>query len=159
MLTRPVLRGPVESGLAALVTVEDHVGERLLAAADGNGHRQRVIGQLGVVVLAEGEPDDPPRAHVQYRVQEQLPLVGGNLGAVAVPLAIHLVGGEVPADQVRCPPSAPALAGGLPAPLLDPGDQVLFAHDLRDGVLADPPAGLVQIGGDPRRPVPAVMLG
>ena len=47
-----------------------------LAAADRDGHRQRRVGQLGVVVLVQREPDDPPRTHVQDRVQEQLALVG-----------------------------------------------------------------------------------
>src|SRR3954454_19031129 len=145
--------------LTALVAVEDHAGDRLPATAHRDRHGQRVVGQLGVVVLAEGEPDDPPRTHVQHAVQIQLALVGDDLGAVAVPLAIQLVGREVPADQVRRPPPPPALAGGLLAPLLSPGDEVLVAHDLRDGVLADPLPGLLQVGGDPRGAVSTVMLG
>src|SRR3954454_10150739 len=40
-----------------------------------------------------------------------------------------------------------------------PGDELLVAHDLRDGVLADPLPGLMQVGGDPRGAVPTVMLG
>src|SRR4051794_2264423 len=154
-----VLRRPLESALTALVAVEDHAGDRLPATAHRDRHGQRIVGQLGVVVLAEGEPDDAPRTHVQHRVQEQLALVGDDLGAVAVPLAIQLVGREVPADQVRRPPPPPALAGGLLAPLLPPGDEVLVAHDLRDGVLADPLPGLMQVGGDPRGAVSTVMLG
>jgi hypothetical protein len=39
------------------------------------------------------------------------------------------------------------------------GDELLFAHDLRDGVLADPLPGLAQVGGDPRGAVAAAMRG
>jgi hypothetical protein len=34
--------------------------------------------------------------------------------------------------------------------LAHPGHQRLLAHDLRDGLLADPPARLAQVVGDPR---------
>jgi hypothetical protein len=115
--------------------------------------------QVGVVVLAQGEPDDPPRAHVQHRVEVELALVGGDLGAIAIPLVVEPIGAEVPADQVRCPPPAPALPGGLPAFTLGPGDQTELAHQLRDGVLADPPTLIAQVRGDPRRTVGAPMLG
>jgi len=46
--------------------VHDHAGDRVLPATDGDGHRQRGIGQLGVVVLGQREADDAPRAHVQH---------------------------------------------------------------------------------------------
>src|SRR4051812_38519278 len=100
--------------------VEDPAGDGLRAPAARDRHSERVVGQLGVVVLAEGEPDDAPRTHVQHRVQEQLALVGDDLGAVAVPLAIQLVGREVPADQAPPPPPPPALAARLPSPLARP---------------------------------------
>jgi hypothetical protein len=44
----------------ALVAVEDDPGDGLLAAADRDRHLQCGGGQVGVVVLAQGEPDDPP---------------------------------------------------------------------------------------------------
>src|SRR3954454_11099751 len=72
----------------ALVAVEDHAADRLPATAHRDRHGQRVVGELGIVVLAEGEPEDAPRTHVQHRGQEQLALVGDDLGAIAVPLAI-----------------------------------------------------------------------
>ena len=54
---------------------------------------------------------------------------------------------------------APALPGGLlPLPAA-PGRQTQLPHQLRDRVLADPPALIAQIGGDPRRPIGAPMLG
>src|SRR4051794_21937403 len=36
--------------LAALIGMQDHPADRLPAAADGHGHRQRAVPQLGVVV-------------------------------------------------------------------------------------------------------------
>src|SRR5262249_34031051 len=81
------------------------------------------------------------------------------LGPVAVPLPIHCAGREITPDQVWCPPPSLALSGGVLAPLLRPGHQVLLTHDLCDGVLADPPAGLAQVVGDPRRSVLAVVSG
>jgi len=130
--------------------MQDHPGDRLPAAADGHGHRQRAVRQLGVVVVGQGEPHDPPRSHVQHRGQVQLALVGDDLGAVAVPLLVHRAGREVAADQVRGPPPTPARAGGTPTLLAHPGHQMLLTHDLRDGLLADPPARLAQVIGDPR---------
>jgi hypothetical protein len=67
--TLEVLRRPLESTLAALVGVQDHPGDRVLAAPDRDGHRQRGVGQCGVVMLGQGEADDAPRAHVQHRGQ------------------------------------------------------------------------------------------
>jgi hypothetical protein len=46
--------------LAALIRVQYDTGHRLTAPADGDGHRQRPVSGLGVVVLTDGEPDDPP---------------------------------------------------------------------------------------------------
>jgi hypothetical protein len=51
---------------AALISVQDHAGHR--AAAHRHRHRQRPVSQLGAVMLPEGEPDDPARAHVQHRI-------------------------------------------------------------------------------------------
>src|SRR4051794_27648036 len=145
--------------LAALVGVQDHAGPGLPPAADSDRHRQRGVGQLAVVVLAEGEADDPPRAHVQNAVQDELALVGVDLGGRRIIKKKNLLGGEVAADQVRRPPPAPAPAGGLLAPPRRPNDEALLAHQRGDGVLADPLPGLAQVGGDPRGAVAAVMLG
>jgi hypothetical protein len=48
-----VLRRPVESAFAAAIGVEDHPGH--LAAAHRQRHRQRFVGQVRVVPLAQGE--------------------------------------------------------------------------------------------------------
>jgi hypothetical protein len=40
--------------------VYDHPDDRVAAAADRDGHRQRGVGQLRVVMLAHREPDDAP---------------------------------------------------------------------------------------------------
>src|SRR5436190_19847147 len=54
---KAVLRRPVESALAAAVGMHDHAGHG--TAAHRHRHGQRAVGQAGVVVLAEGEPEDP----------------------------------------------------------------------------------------------------
>jgi hypothetical protein len=157
----PVAGGPEDPGgvFAALVGVHDDPGDRVLAAADRDGHRQCGVGQFSVVVGVHREPDQAPRAHVQDRVEEQLALVGDDLGPVAVPLLIHRAGREITPDQVRRAPPCLALSGGVLAQLLRPGHQVLLTHDRSDGLLTDPPARLAQIVGDPRRAVLAVPGG
>jgi hypothetical protein len=55
-----VLRRPVESAIPALIGVHDHPGDRIFPAANRDGHRQRGVGELGVVMLVEGEADDAP---------------------------------------------------------------------------------------------------
>jgi hypothetical protein len=52
------LRRPLESTLAALVGVHDHLGDVVLAAAHRDRHPQRRSGQIGVVVLTDREPHD-----------------------------------------------------------------------------------------------------
>ena len=85
------------------IGVHDHAGDRIFAAADGDGHRQCRVGQLGVVVLVHREADGPAGTHVQHRAQEQLALVGHDLGAVPVPLAIHRDCWEIAAEaRVDC---------------------------------------------------------
>ena len=59
--------------------------------------------------------------------------------------------GEVPLDQVRRPPAALPGPGRGPAFLLPPGGQALLAHHRGHGVLADRPAQLAQVSGNPRR--------
>jgi hypothetical protein len=66
--------------------VHDDAGDRVAAAADRDGHRQRGVGELGVVVPGEREPDDAPRANVQHRRQVQRALAGG----ISVPSPYHL---------------------------------------------------------------------
>src|SRR6266516_942839 len=44
-----------------------------LAAADRHRHRQGAVGQLGVVMLAEGEPEHPAGGPVQDRSRWSLP--------------------------------------------------------------------------------------
>ena len=139
--------------------MHDHLADGGLAAADRDRHPQRRGRQVGVVVLAQPEPDDAPRPHVEDRVEVELALIGGDLGAIAVPLVVEPIGGEGPADQVRCPPLPPALPGGLLATPLAPSSHPELAHQGSDGVLADGPPLIPQVGGDPGRPVGAAMLG
>src|SRR3954454_19434550 len=104
--------------LAALVGAHEHVGQGVLPAADRDGHLQGCLGEVGVVVLAEGEPNDPPPAHVQYRVQIELALVGSDRGAVAVPLVVEPIGCESRPIRSGSPP--PGLRVGLLALLAPP---------------------------------------
>jgi hypothetical protein len=53
------------------------------------------------MMLPQGEPEDPAGGRVQHRSQVQLALTGVDTGAVAVPLLVDLLRGEVPPDQVR----------------------------------------------------------
>jgi hypothetical protein len=152
-----VLRQPIESALAAAIGVHNDAGD--LPAAEGHRHDQGAVGQLGIVVLAEGEPEHPAGGHVQHRGQVELAFCGLDLCAVAVPLGVDLLRREVALDQVRCPPAALSRPGGGPALLLAPGGQALLGHDRSDGVLADLPPGLAQVGGDPRGPVSAPVRG
>jgi hypothetical protein len=87
----------------------------------------------------------------------QLALTGGDLGPVTKPLLIDLGRGEVPLDQVRRPPPALARAGRGPALLLPPRCQALLTHQGGDGVLAHPPAVVMQVVGDPRGAVFALV--
>ena len=99
------------SARAALITRGLQRGSVLAAAADCHRHGQRPAGQLRVVVLAERMPEDPARAHVQHAVQVQLAFPGHDLGAVAVPLPVDALRGELAPGQVRCPPPAPVAIG------------------------------------------------
>ena len=89
-----------------------------LAAAHRHCHGQRAVGQRRVVVLAERMPEHSARGHVHHRGQVELALTSRNLGTVAVPLAVNLLCGEVPPDQVRCPPAPPPGPGEDPTPRL-----------------------------------------
>jgi hypothetical protein len=133
---------------AALIGVHDHSGH--LAAAYRDRHCQRAVGQLRARMLRQAEPEDPPRPHVQDRREVQLALAGGDLGAVAVPLAVDGGRSERPLDQVRRPPPALARPGRGPAAGLAPGGQAHLGHQHGDGVLADCPPGVPQRGGNPR---------
>jgi hypothetical protein len=83
------------------------------------------------MMLAERAADDPPRAHVQRRVQEQLPLAGRDLGAVAVPAPVDPLRAELPPHQVRRPPPGLPLPGGAAAAAPPrPGEQPLAGIDV-----------------------------
>src|SRR5215213_11846802 len=97
---KQVLRPPVESGLPTLVGMEDHLGDRLSAAADGDRHLQRRAGQVDVMVLIQGEPHDPAGANVEDTVQVQLALIGWDLGAVTEPHLVDCRRAELSSDQV-----------------------------------------------------------
>jgi hypothetical protein len=91
-------------------------------------------------MLAQGKPDDAPRPHVQHAGQLQFAFGGVDLGAVTEPALVDPSRGEIPFDQVRGAPAAPARAGGAPPVMFRPGPRPLLGHQLRDGVLGDPPA-------------------
>lgn len=70
-------------------------------------------------MFPDREPDDAPRPHVQHRVQEELALVGADLGAVAVPLTVQPVGGEVTRNPTGM--LSAAVDGSGPVPATSPG--------------------------------------
>jgi len=82
---------------------------------------------------------------------------GGDLGAITEPLAVDPRGREVPLHQVGCAAASFPRPGRAPAPPPGPGRQVLPRHQRGDSVLADTPARIAQVGGDPRRAVLALM--
>src|SRR3954453_13041471 len=54
-----VLRRPIESALAALIGVHQHLGQAVFARPAPDAHLQGCLGEGGVVVLAHSEADDP----------------------------------------------------------------------------------------------------
>ena len=63
--------------------------------ADGDRHRQPAVGEVGVVVLPDGVPDDPAGAHVEHRVEVKPAYtdtlgdeVLGSLGAILAGLLV-----------------------------------------------------------------------
>jgi hypothetical protein len=133
-------RAPAVCSLGALVGVENDAGH--LPAA----YRDR---QVRIVMPAQGEPQYPAGGHVQHAIQVQRALTGGYLGAVAVPFLVDLRRREVPLDQIRRPPLAPARTGARPALLLRPGGQAHLGHYGGDGVLADLPPSVPNLGLSP----------
>src|SRR5215203_5538277 len=103
--------------------MEDHLGDRLPAAADRDRHLQRRARQVDVMVLIQGEPHDPAGADVEDTVQVQLALIGRDLGAVTEPHLVDRRRAELSSDQVRRPPPCPARPSGPPPPPRWPGPQ------------------------------------
>src|SRR5215218_7139504 len=95
------------------------------------------------------ESNDPPGPDIEHTVQKQLAHVGIDFGAIAEPLLIDRLGGEVAFDQVSGPPAAPPGTSRTTPATLASGPQPLLGHDLGDGVDADLPSLLTQISGDP----------
>src|SRR5918998_5907583 len=87
----------------------------------------------------------------------QRALTGADFGSVAIPFLVDTLGGEVPFDQVRSSPVAPAGPGGRPAPSATPRGEALLAHQRRDGVLAHRPPRIAEVCGDPGRAVGALV--
>jgi hypothetical protein len=108
-------------------------------------------------MVGHGEPDTAAGVQVQHRGEVELALFGGQLGQVSAPAPVRLLRrAEVALQQVGSLSGVLAPAGQRPA-ATTAGHQTLLAHQLCDGVLTDPPAPLPQLGGDPRRPIPAPM--
>jgi hypothetical protein len=131
--------------------VEHHAGH--LAAAHRHRHGQRPIGQLRVVALAEGNPSTRREATSRTETRWSLP----SPVRISVPSPNHL--------RLICWAGKSRLtrsgARQRPVPgrvverrrLLRLATQALLVHQRRDGVLAHPPPGIAQVGGDPRRAV------
>ena len=132
--------------LTSLIGVEYDPGHRVCAAADRDRHRQRPVGQIGIVMLRHGEPDDPPRPHIEHAVQVQLALIGDDLGAVAKPLLVELVRANWRFTKSGARHGR-GRAGSWSSAAASAGLEALLGHDLGDGVLTHPPP---HMHADPR---------
>ncbi len=61
---------------------------------------QRVHREAGLHTVADRVADDPSGEHVLDGAEVELALVGPVLGDVGQPQLVHVIGGEVPLDQV-----------------------------------------------------------
>src|SRR5258705_4242051 len=84
---------------------------------------------------------------------------GGGPAPPAILFALAPPRGMAPRAGPSPPPAALARPGRGLALLLPPGCQALLAHHRGDRVLADRPALIAQVRGDPRRAVLAFMRG
>src|SRR6476619_474758 len=64
-----VLRRPIESALAAAISVQHHLLVEL--AAHRHSHRHRGLNQIGMQVLVKRPADHPPAAAVTHRAHIQ----------------------------------------------------------------------------------------
>jgi hypothetical protein len=117
--------------------VKDDPGH--VTAVHRHGHLQGAASELGVVMFANGETHQPPRAQVLDGGQVQLALVGGDLGQITTPLLVEPLGGKVPVQQIWGR-HGPLVGSGRvpPAPPPRSSDQTLTGHGTLDGLLRHP---------------------
>src|SRR5687768_14606067 len=84
--------------LTAAVAVKDRAGLHTTAA---DRHRYGVTNQTGPHMIGHGPADDLAAAAIDHRGQIQPAGPGADVGDVADQLPPRLVGGEVPADEIR----------------------------------------------------------
>jgi hypothetical protein len=77
-----VLRHPVESALAPLVTVVDEIGVRF-SSSDSHGHR--LDDQFAGLSVAHRPADQPSATEIPHAGEEELALPGRELGDVSHP--------------------------------------------------------------------------
>jgi hypothetical protein len=127
--------------------------DRVLAAADRDGHRDRGAGQLRVPGAGRRGPQEPAGVQVDHGGQVQLPGRGRDLGDIADPALVDRARGEVPAS-IRSGNGAFDLSC-----LVNPLRRLIFrattlaGASSRDRLLTDRPPLLAQVEHQPRRAV------
>jgi hypothetical protein len=147
-LTQRLLRRPVESTLAAVVGVMNHLGR----AALSQRHVESGQDELSAQMRLHGPADDAAAPGIEHdgEVQEAGP--GRDVGDVRDPQPIGPGGGELPIDEIRCRLRrlVPDRRSKLP-----PADalQLRGPHQAGDALATDVNPLSGQLGMDPRRAV------
>ena len=136
----------------ASIRVMDHPPVRSAAL---EGHHHSIANELGVDGRAHGPAHDPSGPQIEDRGEIEPAFTGADLGDVGGPEHVWADRVEIAMHQVSRRRDDVG-AGRAPAsPGMRP-DQVLIAHEPGDTLTAAVPAGLGQLGIDPRRAVGAV---
>jgi len=130
----------------------DHPGDVPTAAV--HRHRDGVDDQVGLAVAGHRPADDQPAENVCDTGQVEPALDGGHVGDVGDPQLVRAGRGELAVDQVRGRLGLGVLLGDRERPLAPvTPDDLGFAHQPGDPLLADPDPGVGELGVDARRAV------
>jgi hypothetical protein len=143
---------------AAAVAVEDR-GLHPLPTAGGRSGVQGIGDQPGVVVATHRPAQQVPRCQLEHAGQVQPALVGGDVGHIATPGDIRLVGVEQPTQEVGCGRRGRIRLGQAAAAARPMTDQAVAGHQPLHPLVVHPPAAPAKLGMYPRRPVGAARLG
>ena len=141
-----MLRGPVESALAALVAVvNDALGFALLQC-----HVQGRQHQVGGHAFSHGPAHHAPAPDINDHGQIEEPHPCGHVGHVGNPQLVRSVGMEVPLDQVFGRRLALVTVGGRgePSSLAD-AVNASFSHEAGHALAADAYALFDELGPHP----------
>jgi hypothetical protein len=138
------------------------VKDRALEAAPGcGGSLEGVLDELGAHVVGDGPPGEPTGVAVDHGRQVEVRAVGERqVGDVTDVAPVRGIGGEVPLEQIRVLLPRGLGDRGPHPPLLHVATDALGAHHPGDALVVQPLTGwrtVVELGGDPRRPLGAVL--